>query len=81
MTITIYTITDENTGRECTNCTATKKAMDRKGITYQSRVMTDAEREAFRKAGHLAAPVVITDTDTWAGFRPDKILTLTAKES
>ncbi|MEQ4568525.1 glutaredoxin domain-containing protein [Paenarthrobacter sp. CAP02] len=81
MTITIYTITDENTGRECTNCTATKKALDRKGITYQSREMTDVEREAFRKAGHLAAPVVITDTDTWAGFRPDKILTLTAKES
>lgn len=81
MTITIYTITDENTGRECANCTATKKAMERKGITYQSREMTAAEREAFKKAGHLAAPVVATDSETWAGFRPDKILTLTTKDS
>lgn len=81
MAITIYTITDENTGRECSNCTATKKAMDRHGITYRSREMTDAEREAFKKAGHLAAPVVVTDSDTWAGLRPDKILALQAERT
>ncbi len=80
MTTTVYTITDE-TGRECSKCIATKKAMDRRGITYQVREMTEAEREAFKEAGHLSAPVVVTDTDTWAGFRPDKILTLTGRES
>lgn len=81
MNTTIYTITDQNTGRECSNCTATKKAMDRQGIPYVSREMTDVEREGFKKAGHLAAPVVITETDVWAGFRPDKILALTPQES
>jgi glutaredoxin-like protein NrdH len=78
MSTTVYTITDE-AGRECSNCTATKKAMDRQGITYQSQEMTDAEREAFKKAGHM--PVVVTDSDTWAGFRPDKILTLAGRDS
>lgn len=76
MTTTVYTITDEVTGRECSSCTATKKAMDRRGITYRVREMTETDREAFKKAGHLSAPVVITDTESWAGFRPDKILTL-----
>lgn len=75
MTTTVYTTTDE-TGRECSKCTATKKAMDRRGITYQVREMTDAEREAFKKAGHLSAPVVVTEAESWAGFRPDKILAL-----
>ncbi|MDE8671024.1 glutaredoxin domain-containing protein [Pseudarthrobacter sp. H3Y2-7] len=80
MTTTVYTITDE-TGRECSKCTATKKAMDRTGITYEVREMTEADREAFKKAGHMSAPVVVTDSDTWAGFRPDKILTLAGRES
>lgn len=75
MTTTVYTITDE-TGRECSKCTATKKAMDLRGITYQVREMTEADREAFKNAGHLSAPVVVTETETWAGFRPDKILAL-----
>ncbi|AOY74455.1 hypothetical protein ARZXY2_4956 (plasmid) [Arthrobacter sp. ZXY-2] len=75
MTTTVYTITDE-TGRECSKCTAAKKAMDRRGITYQVREMTDAEREAFKKAGHMSAPVVVTETESWAGFRPDTILAL-----
>ncbi|MFJ5978419.1 glutaredoxin domain-containing protein [Pseudarthrobacter oxydans] len=75
MSITVYTITDE-TGRECSSCTATKKAMDRQGITYQVREMTAVERETFRQAGHMAAPVVVTCSDSWSGFRADKILTL-----
>ncbi|MEV8085698.1 NrdH-redoxin [Pseudarthrobacter oxydans] len=75
MSITVYTITDE-TGRECSNCTATKKAMDRQRITYQVKEMTAMERDTFRQAGHMAAPVVVTDSDSWSGFRPDKILTL-----
>ncbi|WP_369021720.1 glutaredoxin domain-containing protein [Paenarthrobacter ureafaciens] len=78
MSITVYTITDE-AGRECSKCIATKKAMDRRGITYQAREMTEAEREAFKKAGHLAAPIVVTETESWAGFRPDKILTLSGE--
>ncbi len=75
MTTTIYTITDE-TGRECSKCTATKKAMDSLGITYQVREMTEADRETFKKAGHLSAPVVVTETETWADFRPDRIVAL-----
>lgn len=75
MTIQVFTITDEN-GRDCSKCTATKRAMDKKGISYEAREMTAAEREAFKAAGLLSAPVVVTDQETWAGFRPDKILSL-----
>ncbi|ERI35396.1 hypothetical protein M707_21955 [Arthrobacter sp. AK-YN10] len=75
MTIQVFTITDEN-GRDCSNCTATKRAMDKQGISYEAREMTAAEREAFKAAGLLSAPVVVTDQETWAGFRPDKILSL-----
>ena len=32
--------------------------------------------ETFWQAGHMAVPVVVTDSDSWSGFRPDKILTL-----
>lgn len=75
MSITVFTITDAE-GRECSKCTATKKAMDRRDVDYRTEEMTDAQREAFKAAGHLSAPVVVTDTETWAGFRPDKILGL-----
>lgn len=60
----------------CPNCTATKKALDRRGVTYSVEVMTDAQREEFKIAGYLAAPVVVTENDSWAGFRPDKLIGL-----
>lgn len=50
--------------------------MDRQRITYQVKEMTAMERDIFRQAGHMAAPVVVTDSDSWSGFRPDRILTL-----
>ncbi|WP_420181319.1 glutaredoxin domain-containing protein [Paenarthrobacter sp. TA1.8] len=75
MTTTVFTVKDEN-GRDCSKCIATKRAMDKRGISYEAREMTDAEREAFKAAGHLSAPVVVTEQETWAGFRPDKILSL-----
>lgn len=65
----------------CVQCTATYRALDAKGITYQ---VVDLEQEAgetieqFKARGLMQAPIVITDTDEWAGFRPDKIAALAA---
>ncbi|WP_194928725.1 NrdH-redoxin [Pseudactinotalea sp. HY158] len=34
------------------------------------------EIEAFKAAGLVSAPVVVTENGTWSGFRPDLIRTL-----
>lgn len=69
MTVTVYT------KPACVQCNATYRALDKKGIAYQSVDMSqDAEAlERVRAMGYMQAPVVITDADHWSGFRPDKI--------
>lgn len=63
----------------CVQCSATYRALDKKGITYQKVDLSqDAEAlERIRALGYLQAPVIITENDHWTGFRPDKIEDLT----
>ena len=72
MTVTVYT------KPACVQCNATYRALDKKGIAYQSVDMSqDPEAlERVRAMGYMQAPVVITDADHWSGFRPDKIAEL-----
>ncbi|WP_041684883.1 glutaredoxin-like protein NrdH [Renibacterium salmoninarum] len=69
MTVTVYT------KPACVQCNATYRALDKKGITYQSVDLSqDPEAlERVRAFGYLQAPVVVTEQDHWSGFRPDKI--------
>jgi glutaredoxin-like protein NrdH len=69
MTVTVYT------KPACVQCNATYRALDKKGIAYQSVDISQdpAALERVRSMGYLQAPVVITDNDHWSGFRPDKI--------
>ncbi|MCQ9163855.1 MULTISPECIES: glutaredoxin-like protein NrdH [unclassified Arthrobacter] len=69
MTVTVYT------KPACVQCNATYRALDKKGITYQSVDITEdpAALERLLSLGYQQAPVVITDADHWSGFRPDKI--------
>lgn len=62
----------------CVQCTATQKSLDNRGIEYKYvDVTTDDEALATVKSlGYMAAPVVVTDTEHWSGFQPDKIATL-----
>lgn len=73
MAITVYT------KPRCVQCGATSKALDKVGITYELvDLTTDIDaRDYVMALGHLQAPVVVTDTDHWAGFRPDRIKNLT----
>lgn len=75
MTVTVYT------KPACVQCNATYRALDKKGIAYQSVDMSqDADAlERVRAMGYMQAPVVITDADHWSGFRPDKIEELGAQ--
>lgn len=69
MNVTVYT------KPACVQCNATYRALDRKGIEYKKvDISQDPEAlERIRDLGFMQAPVVITDTDSWSGFRPDKI--------
>jgi glutaredoxin-like protein NrdH len=69
MTVTVYT------KPACVQCNATYRALDKKGIAYQSVDLSqDPEAlERVRSLGYMQAPVVVTEQDHWSGFRPDKI--------
>ncbi len=63
----------------CVQCTATYRALDRKGIKYEVKDIT-ADADALAQAkelGHMSAPVVVVSADgfedSWGGFRPDRI--------
>ncbi|NLS08600.1 glutaredoxin-like protein NrdH [Nesterenkonia sp. MY13] len=69
MSVTVYT------KPACVQCNATYRALDKNGVTYKTvDISQDAEAlERVRALGYMQAPVVITDSDHWSGFRPDKI--------
>lgn len=73
MAVTVYTKPG------CVQCTATFTALDKAGIAYHAiDITTDtAAHEYVQNLGYLQAPVVlVTDTEHWAGFRPDRITSL-----
>ena len=74
MSITVYT------KPQCVQCGATIKALDKAGLEYTLVDITAdaAARDYVMALGHLQAPVVVTDIDHWAGFRPDRIKNLAA---
>jgi glutaredoxin-like protein NrdH len=72
--VTVYTKPN------CVQCEATKRHLDKNGISYDT-VDISQDISAYDKLidlGYRAAPVVITDQDSWAGYNPDKIDALTA---
>ncbi|MGY4721512.1 glutaredoxin-like protein NrdH [Naumannella cuiyingiana] len=72
MSVTVYTKPG------CVQCTATYRALDKAGIDYEIIDLTtdDAALAHSKDLGYFAAPIVITATDHWSGFRPDKIAAL-----
>ena len=64
----------------CVQCDMTKRMLDKLEIDYDTVDITQ-NAEALDKVlamGFKSAPVVITDSDAWAGFQPDKINALVA---
>ena len=61
---------------DCIQCRMTKRNLDSLGIEYQEINLDESpeSREYVKKElGFMAAPVVVTDTDAWSGFRPGKL--------
>lgn len=73
MTVTVYTKTS------CPQCTATIRTLDNNDIAYNT-IDLEKNEEALSfikdELGYLNAPVVVTDTEHWSGFQPDKIAAL-----
>jgi glutaredoxin-like protein NrdH len=64
----------------CVQCDQTKKLLDKNGLEYTT-IDISKDQEAFDKIvamGFMSAPVVISGNDSWAGFQPDKINSITA---
>lgn len=65
----------------CVQCNATYRALDKKGLSYNSvDISQDAGAlERLKALGFMQAPVVAeydaegNVIDSWSGFRPDKI--------
>ncbi|EPF15024.1 MULTISPECIES: glutaredoxin-like protein NrdH [Cedecea] len=77
MRITIYTKTD------CVQCHATKRAMESRGFTFDL-ISLDQNPEAaddLRAQGYRQLPVVVTEQESWSGFRPDMINRLSVAAS
>ncbi len=70
--VTVYT------NPNCVQCEQTKKWLNLNDIEY-SIVDLSSDTEALEmvlELGFKSAPVVITDTDKWSGFRLDKLAQL-----
>ena len=69
MSVVVYT------KPSCVQCDQTKRFLDKTNIPYTTVDIT-VDTEAFDKLiemGFKAAPVVITDSESWAGFNPSKL--------
>lgn len=62
----------------CTRCEQTKRFLTVKGIEFESKMISDSPEvmPLIEEKGYRSAPVVVTDNDSWAGFRLDKLNTL-----
>jgi glutaredoxin-like protein NrdH len=71
MSVTVYT------NPNCVQCEMTKKFLDKEGIEYTvENLQSDENYEKlveFVNQGFKAAPIVVTDTETWSGYKPDKL--------
>ena len=71
--LTVYSKTD------CMQCNFTKKWLNEHGIEYEEiNVEEDEAGLNYIKdeLGYQAVPVVVTPTENWYGFRPDKLAEL-----
>jgi len=64
----------------CVQCDMTKRMLNKLEIDYDTVDITEDEAalEMILSMGFKSAPVVITESDAWAGFQPDKINALVA---
>lgn len=75
MSITLYSMP------RCVQCDATKRAFMKQGIAFDEVDVTadPAAADHLKSLGYSQAPVVFAGSESWSGFRPDKIKQLAAQ--
>lgn len=70
--ITVYS--NEN----CVQCENTKRFLTNKGLEFEAKMLQDSPEimPLIQEKGYRTAPVVVTDFDSWSGFRLDKLSAL-----
>lgn len=63
---------------DCSQCEATKRQFDKRGIVYQVKRLDKSPKavERFISMGLTSAPIVETDDRRWSGFRLNRISSL-----
>lgn len=64
----------------CIQCEQTKKYLTLKGVEFESKMIQDSPEvmPLIEEKGYRSAPVVVTPTDSWSGFRLEKLAALAA---
>ncbi len=72
MSVTVYS------KPSCVQCTATYRALDRKGVSYNIIDLSQdpAMLGKISELGYREVPVVFAGEQHWSGFRPDMISAL-----
>lgn len=70
--VTVYSKPD------CMQCNFTKKWLKERNIPYtELNVKEDEEAlSKIKEMGYQAVPVIVTETENWYGFQPDKLAKL-----
>ena len=70
--VTVYSKPD------CMQCNFTKKWLKERNVPY-TELNVEEDEEALskvREMGYQAVPVIVTETENWYGFQPDKLAKL-----
>ena len=70
--ITIYS------NPNCVQCENTKRYLTLKEIPFESKMIQDSPEifSLIEEKGYKAAPIVVTETDSWSGYRLEKLSAL-----
>lgn len=69
MTVTVWTT------KNCVQCKQTKREFDKAGIEYDEQSLEDNpdKLEEFKEQGFMSAPIVVSGSRVWSGFRFEQI--------
>ena len=70
--ITIYS------NPNCVQCENTKRYLTLKEIPFESKMIQDSPEifSLIEEKGYKTAPIVVTETDSWSGYRLEKLSAL-----
>jgi glutaredoxin-like protein NrdH len=59
----------------CVQCETTKRYLKQRGVPFEEKMIKDSPEvlPIIEANGYTTAPVVVTDTGSWSGFRITKL--------